>query len=360
MPMTPSPWLTALVVTLTLGSTLALLRQRHKSDAELLFAMFCGSLALSMLRPWVDPQSGWLWWAVVVGGCATCNGFWLVSRALFRGDGAVRGPHIAVAGSIASMIVAYRWSALGAPWPGQGMAAIVGALLDLASSSILALTLVESLRGWSAAMPRPERRLRLSFVLVFGGCVLAATISGALANAFSPWATWHPSVVSLCAVSIVVYMQWALRQRRRHPLALPTAGSAAVMPTPTAEHESLAAGILHLLEHEQIYREPDLKVADLAERLGSAEHKVSRAITLALGERNFNALINRYRVAHACRLLAEPANARTVLEISLEAGFASLGPFNRAFKAATGCTPTRYRAERGAFDRSELEIMREA
>jgi AraC-like DNA-binding protein len=35
-----------------------------------------------------------------------------------------------------------------------------------------------------------------------------------------------------------------------------------------------------------------------------------------------------------------------VLEISAESGFASLGPFNRAFKAATGCTPTAYRSAR--------------
>ena len=34
----------------------------------------------------------------------------------------------------------------------------------------------------------------------------------------------------------------------------------------------------------------------------------------------------------------------TILDISGDAGFASLGPFNRAFKAATGCTPTAYRA----------------
>jgi AraC-like DNA-binding protein len=32
-----------------------------------------------------------------------------------------------------------------------------------------------------------------------------------------------------------------------------------------------------------------------------------------------------------------------VLSIALEAGFQSIGPFNRAFKAATGLTPTEFR-----------------
>ena len=37
-----------------------------------------------------------------------------------------------------------------------------------------------------------------------------------------------------------------------------------------------------------------------------------------------------------------------ILTIALDAGFASLGPFNRAFKAETGLTPTEYRrAESG-------------
>lgn len=58
-------------------------------------------------------------------------------------------------------------------------------------------------------------------------------------------------------------------------------------------------------------------MADLAAAVGSAEHKVSRAITQALRERNFNQWVNRYRIAHACRLL-EAGEGRSVLEVSLD------------------------------------------
>jgi AraC-like DNA-binding protein len=34
-----------------------------------------------------------------------------------------------------------------------------------------------------------------------------------------------------------------------------------------------------------------------------------------------------------------------VLTIALDAGFSSLGPFNRAFKAETGVTPSEYRRQ---------------
>ena len=91
-------------------------------------------------------------------------------------------------------------------------------------------------------------------------------------------------------------------------------------------------------------------------RLGTAEHRLSRLITQGLGEKNFNQMINRHRIAYACARLADADDDATILDISGDAGFASLGPFNRAFKAATGCTPTAYRAAHRTTTRAELEL----
>ena len=42
--------------------------------------------------------------------------------------------------------------------------------------------------------------------------------------------------------------------------------------------------------------------------------------------------------------LADPAQREVpIITIALDAGFGSLGPFNRAFKDATGQTPTEWR-----------------
>ena len=57
--------------------------------------------------------------------------------------------------------------------------------------------------------------------------------------------------------------------------------------------------------------------------------------------------MNGYRLAEARAALAAPAlRELPVLSIALEAGFGSIGPFNRAFKADTGLTPTEFRREK--------------
>ena len=59
---------------------------------------------------------------------------------------------------------------------------------------------------------------------------------------------------------------------------------------------------------------------------------------------NFNAYLNGWRLADAKQALADPAQRDVPIStIALDAGFQSLGPFNRAFKAETGLTPSEFR-----------------
>ncbi len=336
---------TGIAVAVATGSLLMLLWQRPRRDVEVLFAVVSGSLALSLMSRWMDGAPAWMAWAVAIGGSATCNGFWLVSRALFRGDGGVRRVHVAVALGVALLIAAYRGTTLGAHGAASPWASALGSLLTLASSSLLVLSFLEALRGWSSALPRAERRLRGAFMGMFAGCVLSTTLAGAVPAVAGSRAV----VIAVCAVVMVLFTHMALAHRRRIPLpALAAAADApTVARTPrvlTREDARLAEALRHQLDVLQVYREPELKVVELAQRLGTAEHRLSRLITQGLGEKNFNQLVNRYRVAHACRRLAEPGAADSILDISGDAGFASLGPFNRAFKAAMDCTPTAYRA----------------
>jgi AraC-like DNA-binding protein len=93
-----------------------------------------------------------------------------------------------------------------------------------------------------------------------------------------------------------------------------------------------------------VWREEGLTVPGLAEKVGVPEHQLRTLINGQLGARNFAAFLNSYRLEEAKRLLADPNEARKqVLQIALEVGFGSIAPFNRAFKEATGMTPTEHR-----------------
>lgn len=98
------------------------------------------------------------------------------------------------------------------------------------------------------------------------------------------------------------------------------------------------------LDADELWREEGLTIGALAAKLGAPEHHVRRLINEGLGYRNFAAFINERRIAAAKLALGDPAKARvTIATVAYEVGFSSLGPFNRAFRQATGQTPTDWR-----------------
>jgi AraC-like DNA-binding protein len=118
-------------------------------------------------------------------------------------------------------------------------------------------------------------------------------------------------------------------------------------PSPTGPDAALLKALRRLIDHGRVYREPDLSIASLSQKLDIPQHRLRRLINRQLGHRNFSAFVNGYRLAEAEAALGDPAQADVpVLTIALDAGFGSIGPFNRAFKAHTGLTPTEYRRAR--------------
>ena len=107
------------------------------------------------------------------------------------------------------------------------------------------------------------------------------------------------------------------------------------------------ARIQDLMEKEHVYRDPELSIANLAQRIGLPEYRLRELIHEQLGYRNFPAFVNDWRLKEAQRRLDDPAlDRRPILTLALEAGFGSIGPFNRAFRERFGVTPTAYRRDR--------------
>jgi AraC-like DNA-binding protein len=102
-----------------------------------------------------------------------------------------------------------------------------------------------------------------------------------------------------------------------------------------------------LIEVGEVFKEEGLSIGSLSERLGAQEYKLRQLINAQLGFKNFNAFLNRFRVAAAEKMLADPGKAHLgVAEVAFQVGYRSLGTFNRAFKDTTGRTPSEYRASR--------------
>ena len=91
-----------------------------------------------------------------------------------------------------------------------------------------------------------------------------------------------------------------------------------------------------------LWSDPEITLATLTRQLGTNTSHLSRALNEGLGQ-NFNEFINRLRVEAVSRQLAEPTEARDLLDLAFAAGFSSKASFNRCFKLYTGLTPTEFR-----------------
>ena len=104
----------------------------------------------------------------------------------------------------------------------------------------------------------------------------------------------------------------------------------------------LFTGIKKLFEEDNIYHDPELKVQDIAERLGVTNHNVSQTINLK-AEKTFYEFANAYRIAYFKEQLADPEKRKfTILALGLESGFNSKASLNRIFKQQLGITPREY------------------
>tara|TARA_Y100000815_G_scaffold192763_1_gene176208 strand:- start:429 stop:1520 length:1092 start_codon:yes stop_codon:yes gene_type:complete len=95
-----------------------------------------------------------------------------------------------------------------------------------------------------------------------------------------------------------------------------------------------------------LYLEPGLTIGGLGDLLAIPEHRLRRLINKGLGYRNFAAFVNDYRIEEAKRRLADPKMAREqIVSHAFSLGYASLAPFNRAFRERVGISPTEYREQ---------------
>ena len=301
---------------------------------------------------WLIVESQTLWAAFGMFGplnmpaLAVAGMFWLFVRTIFddRPDSAWSWAPAAIL-----FFSGPLWLVLSPQ--GQGW---LWAARNLFSGALALHAGVIVIRGWTGDLMETRRRLR-ALVLVF--TAMFAIMNVSIAFAFrvyrhASWLLWTIGGVygvaifaGLMLASAVVFLQARqvvfAAQRRPDPAVNARAEAA----------ERLMLGKLEELMAAGAWRREGLTIGGLAAELGEAEHRLRRLINQRLGHRNFADFVNSHRIEAAKQRLADPEAARsTVATIAFDLGYGSLGPFNRAFRAVTGVSPTAWR--KGALQTS--------
>ncbi|HTQ32971.1 MAG TPA: helix-turn-helix domain-containing protein [Stellaceae bacterium] len=238
-------------------------------------------------------------------------------------------------------LVAHRWL----PWR----------VVEAAVLLLVAIGIWQILRGRETDLVEGRRRLRPILSIGSGLAIAAFTV---LASLSAPEIRAYAGIVCAAIVVALATLSAILRLGLRTDPELvstpadivaasrngpPTAETVAIDP----DERALLSRLRRLMEEERVYRTEGLSIGALATRLGLPEYRLRQLINQRLGHRNFTGFINTYRLGEVTAALADPAQAQVpILTIALDAGFQSIGPFNRAFKAQTGMTPTDFRRQK--------------
>ncbi|MBV8747703.1 MAG: helix-turn-helix transcriptional regulator [Xanthobacteraceae bacterium] len=274
--------------------------------------------------------------------------FWALARNIFEDDFQIRGAHwallatIIVAGVAQSVLPGIRF-----PWLPTALRTVFRVL----SLGLVLHVFWLVFTGGRVDLVEARARLRLGFLVIAGtGCAVVL-----LTALFYGPATGKPPIVRLgeALALLAITLTFAVVLLRVHPDFLPpepaTEGATAgagdpASPAPFDPDAAALQRLDALMRRDGVWRETGLTIGTLAERAAVPEYRLRRLINGRLGFRNFTAYLNEYRLAAAAARLGDPKEIRIpVLTIALDLGWGSIGPFNRAFRARFGMTPTEYR-----------------
>ena len=310
---------------------------------------------------------------------ATPFAVWMLAGTLFHDDFRPGAWHLAVGGAILAVTFAGDW--------GRYRLGPLAAEPDLAATMfragrVTALMLLVAGCGfavarWRGDLVETRRRARAVFVVAIGAVFSAFVVSDFVLPPGGVPLEWlviaHAVLLAFAFVVLQLAALGGLDElwppRRKGASAAQLAAVAPGSPLPArprlvapTRHDgaevALARRVTAAMETDRLWRRDGLTIAGLARELGTQEHVLRRTINRRLGYRNFNEFLHDYRLAHIARRLADPAERHLpVLTIALDSGYGSIGPFNRAFKARFGVTPSQFRELR-ASDIADFEIGR--
>ncbi len=160
-----------------------------------------------------------------------------------------------------------------------------------------------------------------------------------------PW--WGWALIVLAFAAMATGLVGLLRRRKSIPViktetpAEEPCEEVQEAPVAGTDDTELMQRICQVMEQQQLFMNPNLKITDLATALGSNRSAISNCIN---SQRNcsFPQFVNTYRVAYAQELLRSQPDIK-IAEVCVKSGFSGEASFYRIFKAITGTTPSAWK-----------------
>jgi putative ABC transport system permease protein len=161
---------------------------------------------------------------------------------------------------------------------------------------------------------------------------------------------YYPLYLLLAIMMIWIAAAAFLRQEA----GVPVQASSVSKPMPASALKQKGAWLKKVMEVNLFYRDAELSLTSLAEKLDIHPHELSRIINVTL-RKNFNDFINEYRIREVTRKMRDHScDHLTLLGIGYDSGFNSKATFNRTFRQLTGKSPKEYnddlKKERSTYD----------
>ncbi|MEG3125539.1 helix-turn-helix domain-containing protein [Sphingomonas sp. GB1N7] len=158
-------------------------------------------------------------------------------------------------------------------------------------------------------------------------------------DAVSPLGYLNLMGLYLAIAAFALYL--AIEGWRHAALAFPHFAEAPVTPIAARDWQAQGAAWAEAVRAGGWAADPELSLASLARLLGTNSGYLSRALNEGLGI-GFSAFVNGLRSEAVAERL-RGGGAEDLIDLALEAGFASKASFNRAFRATFGMSPSAYR-----------------
>lgn len=333
----------------------AALRGGWRLRADLLLMLACVVSYLGCSSPALVCSSEPAALPLLLGALVFPFAFWRLASVVLEDDRRV--PWFAWAAAAAMIASGLLTAAAYLPVPASWRAASGGLLHKLLAIGFLLSAGVRAWRRREGDLVEPRRRLRWILIGALGTYSLIVTaVEIYLQRAPAP--AWldllNITLIDLALLATAAFLL-GVRQQAHEALFEPTPLPAQPGPAPAPpaaavdEDMTLVDRLTKLMQEQRLYRDPELSVRTLAAALQLPDYVLRRLILARLGYRHFASFVNDYRLREVMTRLQDPAlDRRPILTLALEAGFGSIGPFNRLFRETQGMTPSEYRAARRA------------